>query len=345
LRCLALVSLAILSFCEVAHGGSNDSRAAEIARLFADMVNDLHSPDLQVRKQAVMDLDAAASKMFTAVRSLDQALKDPNAEVRAKSARTLADIGVLREAVPGLIAALRDVSKEVRVEAAMALGNIGPVTTEVVPALTQALNDPDLEVAIKAMAALGMIKRAAKPAVPDLVKMLKTKGNDPKDQLRLGLRYQAAISLGDIGPEARAAIPELLAILMGDENHDLQCCVLPSLGKIGASEEVLPILVRVLKDDKRRYLRPAAAHALGWLGPDAKHAVPDLATALDTSEINDPQEARRIREAVLNALSLMGADAGSAAPAVAKLLEDRSLEAPIRATAESTLQAIRPKGR
>jgi HEAT repeat protein len=338
-----IVSLIVLLW-GTGYSSADNPRADELARVFADMANDLRSPDVEIRRRAVADFRAAAGQVFGAVRSLNRALKDPDAEVRANACRALADIGILKPAVPPLVAALRDNNKEVRGEAVMALGNIGPVTPDVVPGLVQALNDAELEVAIKAAAALGMTGSAAREAVPALIRSLKNPGSDPESPLRLDLRKGAAISLGNIGPDACEAIPALLEILAGNENHDVQCCVLYPLGKIGAKpEEVIPVLVQALKDDKRRYLRPAAVHALGHFGPKAKEVLSDLVAALDVSGIDDRREARRIQEAVLTALRWMGPDAAPAIPAVKKLLDDPALEAPVRTNAELTLKALQLK--
>jgi HEAT repeat protein len=61
------------------------------------------------------------------VLSLIDALKDPQASVRAGAAEKLAVLGLAaKTAVPALIAALRDGDMDVRSAAAIALGCIGP---------------------------------------------------------------------------------------------------------------------------------------------------------------------------------------------------------------------------
>src|SRR5262249_12708532 len=153
----AVTSLVVVLGLAVGGDGANDSRAADVMRLFHDMLKDLSSADVETRKKGIVDLNAAAGQTFSAVHHLTQALKDPEPDVRARAARALADAGSLRQAIPMLIVSLRDTNREVRVEAAVALGNIGPLTADVVPALTQALNDPVLEVGTRAATALGII--------------------------------------------------------------------------------------------------------------------------------------------------------------------------------------------
>ena len=102
MRGTGVVSL-ILLLLGTGRSAADNPRAEELARLFADMANDLRSPDVEVRKRAVADFHAAAGQVFGAVRSLNQALKDPDPEVRANACRALADMGILKPAVPPLI--------------------------------------------------------------------------------------------------------------------------------------------------------------------------------------------------------------------------------------------------
>ena len=123
-----------------------------------------------------------------------------------------------------------------------------------------------------------------------------------------GIRAQAALALGRIGPEAKAAIPDLVPLL-NDPDHAVRAAAAGTLGHIGPqAEAAIPALVRYIRAnrDEPRYapvyslpgidaaavpalldlfqhdgeLRGAAGGALGSMGPSAKDAVPVLIEGL-----------------------------------------------------------------
>jgi HEAT repeat protein len=317
-----------------------------VVQLLAAMLDDLNSRDVEVRKRAVSDLERTADIGAREIRELATiALKDDDDEIRLKAAHALEQLGLARLAAPALITVLlRDKSKHIRVQAANALGIMGPVTAEVVPSLIKALNDPEFEVVDSAVGALSFIGPGSREAVPALMKLVETKGADAKDKQRADLRFRAAIALGHIGPEAHSAVPLLLGIVAGDDDHELQGTALVSLGEIGAREDiVIPVLVEALRNKKRTYLRSAAAYGVGRFGKKAKKEVPSLVAALDVSDISDPKQARRIQVGVLTGLGWIGPDASAAIPAIEKLLETPDLDIEVSASATTALEKIRPQ--
>ncbi len=152
-------------------------------------------------------------------------------------------------AVPALTAALRDDEATVRRMAAEVLGLIGPVARESVPALAGLLKDTTPAVALAAALALAQIDPTrAREAVPRLADSLDTP--------------TAVEALAEIGPDARAAVPALIAALKPRKN--------------------------TAEDNA---LRDAARYALARIGPPA---VPALLDALkDTSDGVAPWPARR----------------------------------------------------
>src|SRR5438270_37283 len=97
------------------------------------------------------DLDMAVRLGRRALRPLVRALRDPNAEVRARAAEALGTLGYAR-AVGPLIAALRGPSELVRERAAKALGALGD--RRAAGPLREALQDPDRYVQAAAAQAL-----------------------------------------------------------------------------------------------------------------------------------------------------------------------------------------------
>jgi HEAT repeat protein len=92
-------------------------------------------------------------------------------------------------------------------------------------------------------------------SVPSLVKTLK---EDPDPDMR----YWAAESLGKFGPEAKSAVPDLIAALK-DESKMVRMGAAYALGEVGDADAV-PAL-QTAGNDPEKQVRDAAAHALKQL--------------------------------------------------------------------------------
>jgi HEAT repeat protein len=104
-----------------------------------------------------------------------------------------------------------------------------------------------------------------------------------------GRRSSAAWSLGELGPAAKAAVPELIKTLKGNDAAIQFACV-TALGKIRIDPEtVIPLLIPYLGDDN---LDVAAASALAEFGSLAKPAVPKLLPMLKAKDADDRAAAR-----------------------------------------------------
>ena len=95
------------------------------------------------------------------VNRLVEALKDPDADVRANLAQALAKIGP--PAVESLMAALADPLPERRAGAALALGLLGPTGRPALPKLLDLLDDKDTEVRRQASQSIVRVIPSAKP--------------------------------------------------------------------------------------------------------------------------------------------------------------------------------------
>jgi HEAT repeat protein len=132
-------------------------------------------------------------------------LIDPSEEVRSAGLHALALLGPrARTEVPALAAALQDELVDVRAEAARTLGGLGADARDAIPALIPLTGyDPDPRVRVEAAAALWRIDHHPAKVVPTCIAALADADE--------AVRFVAADCLGEIGPDARAAVPALLA--------------------------------------------------------------------------------------------------------------------------------------
>lgn len=190
---------------------------------------------------------------------------------------------------------------------------------------------------------LKAFKGGGEAAAPVLAELLKE--NRKSDWAGAEARWRAAELLGEIGPDARAAVPALATALLESDPHvrkvaadalgaihqEPQVAVpalaemlktgecldaVKALAKFGPeAHAALPALLDLLKD-KDGTVRWQAVYALGKIGPEAKEAVPALLTALRTDE--DPL----VREHSAESLGQIGAEAKTVVPALIQALKD-----------------------
>jgi HEAT repeat protein len=154
--------------------------------------------------------------------------------------------------------------------------------------------------------AIETLKRAgsaAKPAIPVLTALLSDEraaaaalnallaiGPDATQAIVVALTNQdgvvraaAANGLGEIGPAAQRAIPDLIRVLK-DPFHVARISAAQSLGTLRAHPEiVVPALVDALSDEENA-VRQEAARSLGEFGAAARSAVPALLRDLAKGE-------------------------------------------------------------
>lgn len=246
--------------------------------------------------QALWRLGAKAEQILPSLLSLAHGLKDKTAPARA----LLASFGP--RAVPILVKTLRDDEPARRETAAEVLGRIGPPARLAVPDLLAALQDKSPTVALLAAGALAEIDPTrAGPAVPLLIHAL----GEPS----------TALVLANIGPDARAAVPALIASLKPDKdaaNGALRRAgTRLALARIGTP--AVSALIEALKD-KREGVAPLAGEALGWILPPPKQAVPALRQALKSD--------RPHAGIYAHALGQLGSLAQAAVPDLTELLAD-----------------------
>jgi len=229
-----------------------------------------------------------------AVPALIDLLKGDDPNLRWMACVSLGRVGpAARSAVPALIEALRSPDREAREHVARALAGVG---TDAVGPLTRALRDRDPKVRGGAALAIEVLGGRAKDSVPALVASLSDPEppDDPEpprgpsfgDWQREGeprpSGYYAALRA--IGPPA---VPALLERL-GAPERQARVVALQALGFLGDdAKSAVPRLIGLLSDPD---LRGEAASALGGIG--ARDAIPALIAGL-----KDPDPDFRARAA------------------------------------------------
>jgi HEAT repeat protein len=178
--------------------------------------------------------------------------------------------------------------------------------------------------------ALGQIALSAKAAVPGLIAALKDL-DVAKDRSEMSVSQIAAHALRFAKPAATEAVP---ALIEAADRQDplLRDLAIDALGRIGLRHEsVLPALLRILRTHGDTGTRAAAAGALGFIGPAAKVAVPDLLELLKFTDPKDSNTTYTIRGAVVVTLGEIGPDAKAAVPALIEAFRDKNPAAdPVR---------------
>jgi hypothetical protein len=142
------------------------------------------------------------------------------------------------------------------------------------------------------------------------------------------------------GPECKVISPRLIEVLSKSKpDYETLSIFLRVLGKIGENEDiVVPILIKALREKSHdgRDTCGDAALALGYMGPKAKKAVPNLIESLTDA---DRRGSRGLTVLTLEALGRIGPDARDAVPLIRSIASSSS-SAIVRAQAEKALKRI-----
>lgn len=215
----------------------------------------LDDPSAEVRKQA---WTALAQVGAPALPGLQGALKSPKAGIRQAAADLIALMKTdAREAVPDLLPLLRDKHNAVRRSAALALGAIGKDARDAIGPLSDMTSDSDPSIRAVAAEALGDIGPEALPAVATLIHLF-------KDSM-VPVRFQAARAIVKIGPSALNALINAIA----NENQSVRLSAIFTLGELGPdARDAVPLLLEQRKDFQPM-IRSHVALALGKIGARA----------------------------------------------------------------------------
>ncbi len=206
---------------------------------------DLKSPKVEVRRDAIKHLIHSDLSAHLVV-EMQAGLKDPDDEVRATAATAVGNMGAKAEAaIPALVAQLgHDKFKEARETAARALGRIGKALPDNhdadKPLLAAAAGDEDPVTRTVALGALAMLNKDVPGQIAALQKFLHH--DEPL------VRMKAAHALGMIGLPAKAAAPEIAAILPKETDGHRRGYIARALGNTGDPHS-LPVLEKALKEE------------------------------------------------------------------------------------------------
>ncbi|MHC4251481.1 MAG: HEAT repeat domain-containing protein [Planctomycetota bacterium] len=178
--------------------------------------------------------------------------------------------------------------------AAIALGLIGDAARAALPAIREFLgSSPDWsKPAI--LLSLWRIEPGSAEAVPALMALLRSvKGTNSTTA------EAAARALGEIGPEARSAVPDLIAALEQHYYGGLREAAVFALGRIGEDASGAVPALKISAMDSQMCL--LSVEALAGIGPAAKSALPEL------TELATRGPGREIREASARALRAVSA--------------------------------------
>ena len=241
--------------------------AAELLPVIRPLLRDKNDALRQAALEAVAGSQGSAKQVVPA---LAAALKDESMTVRARAAELLAKRGKdAKPAVPALLTALKDAEPLVRSAAAESLGAVAAQDKEVIGALLSALDDREDSVFGAAAVALSKSGQRARAAVPRLLAL--TKSPDARQ------RATVCFLLGYFGPTAKDALPALEKLSTTDPRELVRLAAHFAMAKVDASrsKETVRLLSAAL-GSKDADLAQAALKCLGFLGPQARAALPAL---------------------------------------------------------------------
>jgi HEAT repeat protein len=245
-------------------GGRDYSAAAALEKIGAPAVEQLivalKDRDMHVRMVAATALGNICDAR--ALNPLLIALDDTDEGVRWRAADALGKLGDIL-AVEPLIDMLGDDDVNVRAQAARALGKIGDASA--VGPLIDLLKDDDPGVRGNSAEALGGLRdaHALRPLIVALkdddqmvrrraVNSLEKLGFRPLEANEVGIAYWIAEQDWKKCIEVGAPAVESLIALLQDENEDIRCKVIETLGTIGNASAV-KALIAILKDDSHKF--------------------------------------------------------------------------------------------
>lgn len=240
------------------------------------------------------------------------------------------------------ISQLKDLNPQVRAEAAVTLKDTPLSDQEVkaaIPLLIDALKDTDHKVRRRASAAIGSIsdynremKIDFEPIIHALSEALTaaqeglTKAQNDDD---VYIWKNAAFAIASHGKETEVAVSTLSSSLK-DKDADIRQMAVEMLSKIGPeARHATPELIEILREpvsDRSSIMKTYALIALGNGGSGSRAAVPDL---IETLKKGEPI----VRWRAAEALGKIGPDADVAVPALIQALTNKDPDSPRRSAA------------
>jgi HEAT repeat protein len=257
-------------------------------RVMPHLCSALRHDDTAIRLASANYLMQMESRAAAAAPGLVEALGDSDLLVADRAERALTSIGT--PALTDLLLGMRAGNDRRRRAALGVLRAIATKSEEVVPALMPLLDDEDLLLRVHTARMVASLDPARRPAaVSALIGALIDR--------RSNAARIAIESLADLGPDARAAVPALLAQL-DDSDRAYALAAAGALITIDprSTEAALPVVIEAMASNKSS-IRRAVLASLEKMGPAAADAVPAVLTllkrSLDDSDVADPEDVMR----------------------------------------------------
>jgi HEAT repeat protein len=303
------------------------------------LVRNREKDDYTFREAAAQSLGAIGPAALVAVPALEDCRRDdPHSRVQAAAAAALEAIGEPdKEEVDRLVKGLKSTHLRYRIECTRALAMVDEDRKDAISDLIEGLKDADDKVRVASALTL-------KAIVPGSPKDSTAKAAAAFVEALTGASesFRSAIveSLGALGPDAKVAV-EPLRMLLKVRNVKVQLQVLDAMAAMfEEAKAAVPDLIALLNDKDEKDIRVAAAHTLGRIGPAANAAVDTL-----TARLKDTEGAVRFHAA--HALNTIAADGVAkmrilkqTVPVLAKCLLDE--EPAVRAGAAQALAEVGP---
>jgi HEAT repeat protein len=309
------------------------SATAAVARLLDDK-------DIHVRMQAAIAVFRLENKLDRAGAILVEAMKQDDVETRRSAIGLIqATIGEIKDVEPILVAGLRDADGQVRLMSAQGLSSVRPVSEAAILGLANLLKDCEPATRAVAVQTLVNLRFQAKAALPAVVEALAMddvivrphvtsllQANRKESALLLAARLtdkdaaarqRLAAVLGELGVEAKAAVPALIRLL-NDESLLVRLSAAGATGRIeGRAQLREGLFDNALKDGDVMVRRQASAAMLGLIHEPAAPAL--LALALKDADA-------AVRRNAARCVGTMGTAAKPLLPDLGRLLLDADVD-------------------
>ncbi len=280
----------------------------------------LGSKDTITRRNSLFALGSIGPSARTAMPHLFKHLEDRDANVRRGALFAMRMINVKdKRILPTATKMLRDKDPGVCSEAVRVLVKIGPPAKSAVTAMEKSKEGKTELYKVNATEAIGKITGDFEPILRIY-----------RDQLKEEIFYERWIalrSLGDLGPAAKQAVPDMI-IALDDPKIEVRRSAAYELGRIGpAAKEAVPALGNVLADNDLDIKANAAFALWNITGKAGRYAKIVIAMLENPSW--------KVRESGAYLLGERGQAARIAAPKLKLLLQDEN-----RAVREAAKKAL-----
>jgi HEAT repeat protein/pimeloyl-ACP methyl ester carboxylesterase len=284
----------------------------------------LSSPESEDRLFALRELRKSEVIAADALEELVNTLTDSNDTIRQQALDVFGELGPrAAEGIPLLLRAVSSNRGPFRFNLILALGRIGPTAAEAIPIFLQILEAQDYNMLIYVKNVLpfsgARFTRASAPT-KTFSRHLEAfsrglTGHFSPEECAIRDIYTATVTaLGQIGPEAKPAVPHLIDALCA-VSGEAYPEVIKTLGQIGpAAKPAVPHLIEILCRKSSQEAYKAAIEALGQIGSSSQAAVPHLVEGLNIDDVD-------VSARVATALGQIGPAAIDAVPHLVEVLE------------------------